>query len=97
MVRPRKLKRIRVNPNTTYFKPVGMPLRNLEEVVINLEELEALRLTNLEGFNQVESAKKMGVHQSTFQRTLARARKKITDALVNGKAIKLEGGRYKFD
>lgn len=96
MVRPRKIKIVNFEPNVTYFKPRAVPLTQLKEVEINLDELETLRLSNLENLSQAESADKMGVHQSTFQRTLARAREKITDALVNGKAIKIHGGEYKL-
>jgi len=92
MVRPRKRRFVSFNPNITYFKPQGVPLSSLEEVVLGLDELEALRLSDLDNLSQNESAEKMQIHQSTFQRTLSRAREKITDALVNGKAIKLHGG-----
>ena len=96
MVRPRKIKIINFEPNTTYFKPRGIPLVSLEEVEISFEELEALRLSNIEKLCQEDSAIMMKIHQSTFQRTLKRAREKITDALVNGKAIKIHGGDYKM-
>ncbi|MDD3175873.1 MAG: DUF134 domain-containing protein, partial [Candidatus Nanoarchaeia archaeon] len=79
-------------PEITYFKPQGVPLRKLEEVVLTKDELECLRLSELENLSQLQSAELMEIHQSTFQRTLTRAREKITDALVNGKAIKIHGG-----
>lgn len=90
------LKRIHFEPNVTYFKPQGVPMSSLENVELNYEELEALRLANLEKLSQIDAAKKMQVHQSTFQRTLTRGREKITDALVNGKSIKINGGNYKM-
>jgi uncharacterized protein len=96
MVRPRKIKWINFEPDVTYFKPRAIPLSNLEEIEITLDELETLRLSNLENLNQIDAAIKMDIHQSTFQRTLTRAREKITDALVNGKAIKIHGGEYKM-
>ncbi|MFW6047403.1 MAG: DUF134 domain-containing protein [Candidatus Woesearchaeota archaeon] len=96
MVRPRKIKTINYEPDVTYFKPRAVPLNQLKEVEITLDELETLRLSNLEKLSQADSADKMNVHQSTFQRTLARAREKVTDALVNGKAIKIRGGEYKM-
>lgn len=96
MVRPRKLKRIENEPSITYFKPQAVPLRELKEVELTYDELETLRLSNLEGLNQTEAAERMEIHQSTFQRTLTRAREKLTDALVNGKAIKIHGGEYKM-
>ncbi len=89
MPRPRKPKFVNFEPGVTYFKPRAVPLSTLEEVELSLEELEALRLSNLEKLKQTEAAKKMKIHQSTFQRTLTRAREKITDALVNGKAIQI--------
>ena len=96
MVRPRKLKKVHFEPDVTYFKPQGVPLNELEDVIISIDELETLRLSNLENLSQSEAAKKMEIHQSTFQRTLTRARKKITDALVNGKTIIIHGGEFKM-
>jgi len=95
MVRPRKLKFVNFKPEITYFKPQGMPLRDLEEIELTIDELETLRLANYEKLSQIEAAAKMDIHQSTFQRTLTRAREKITDALINGKAIKIQGGEIK--
>ncbi len=96
MVRPRKIKTVNFEPDVTYFKPRAVPLTQLEEVEITLDELETLRLSNIEKLSQVDAAKKMTIHQSTFQRTLTRAREKTTDALINGKAIKIHGGEYKM-
>lgn len=96
MVRPRLFRRVRFNPNVTYFKPRGIPLRELEEVVLQVDEYEAVRLKDLEGLEQEEAAKKMNISQPTFNRLLASARKKVSKALVEGKAIKIEGGNYKF-
>ncbi|MFP4403582.1 MAG: DUF134 domain-containing protein [Candidatus Woesearchaeota archaeon] len=96
MVRPRKIKFVNFKPEVTYFKPRAVPLSKLEEVEITMDELETMRLSNIEKINQLEAAEKMNIHQSTFQRTLIRAREKITDALINGKAIKIHGGEYKM-
>lgn len=96
MVRPRKEKWVNFNPNVTYFKPRNIPLSQLREIEITLDELETLRLSNIKKLNQTDAAKEMKIHQSTFQRTLTRAREKITDAIVNGKAIKIHGGEYKM-
>jgi uncharacterized protein len=96
MVRPRKIKMINFEPDVIYFKPRAVPLNQLEEVEITLDEMETLRLSNLKKLSQADAAKRMHVHQSTFHRTLARAREKVTDALVNGKAIKIRGGEYKM-
>jgi len=89
MPRPRLCRRIRFNPEVTYFKPQGIPMRLLELVELTGEELEALRLKNIKELEQTEAAKKMNTSQSTFQRILASAYKKITEALVEGKAIKI--------
>jgi predicted DNA-binding protein (UPF0251 family) len=96
MVRPRKVKIVNFEPGATYFKPRAIPLNQLEEVELTIDELETLRLSNLEKLSQADAALKMNIHQSTFQRTLTRAREKITDALVNGKAIKIHGGDYRM-
>jgi predicted DNA-binding protein (UPF0251 family) len=89
MVRPRLCRRIRFNPNVTYFKPQGIPMRGLEVVELTTEELEALRLKNQKNLKQTECAKKMKTSQSTFQRILSSAYDKITGALIEGKAIKI--------
>ena len=89
MVRPRLCRRIRFNPNITYFKPQGVPLRFLEVIELTTEEAEALRLRNIKDLEQEEAAKKMNTSQSTFQRILSSAYKKITEALIEGKAIKI--------
>ncbi len=89
MVRPIKLRKISFNPNVIYFKPRGAPLSRLEEIDLSLDELEAIRLYDMEGLEQGEAATKMNVSQSTFSRILNSARKKIAKALVEGKAIKI--------
>ena len=92
MSRPRLCRFIKFNPNITYFKPQGIPLRHLEIVELTLEEIEALRLKNIENLDQIECARKMKTSQSTFQRILTSANKKIAQALINGKAIKIIKG-----
>ena len=92
MVRPLKPRCIGADPEAAYFKPRGIPLRELEQVVLTLDEVEALRLKNLEGLEQTEAARKMSVSQSTFQRILTAANGSVADALLNGKAIRIEGG-----
>jgi len=89
MPRPRLCRRIQFNPNVTYFKPRGVPMRLLEVIELTAEELEALRLKNAKNLDQEEAAKKMNTSQSTFQRILASAYKKITEALIEGKAIEI--------
>jgi len=89
MARPRLYRRIEFNPKVTYFKPQGIPMRFLEVVELTAEEAEALRLKNMKGFKQEQAAKQMKTSQSTFQRILSSAYKKITEAIVEGKAIKI--------
>ncbi|MEA3272616.1 MAG: DUF134 domain-containing protein [Patescibacteria group bacterium] len=89
MPRPRLCRRIRFNLDTTYFKPHGVPMSDLETIELSSEEVEALRLKNIKELDQEESAKKMNTSQSTFQRILSSAYKKISEALIEGKAIKI--------
>ncbi len=96
MPRPFKCRRVAFRPGVTYFKPAGIPLSELEEVIISVEEAEALRLKELERLEQEQGAEKMNVSRPTFQRVLASARQKIADALLNGKAIRIEGGNFEF-
>ncbi len=94
MPRPRKCRRVESVPGITYFKPAGIPLRTLEDVQLTVDEVEALRLKETEGLDQETSADKMGISRPTFQRILASARKKTADAILNGKAIRIEGGIF---
>ena len=89
MARPIKPRRVLFDPDVVYFKPRAVPLSMLEEVDLSIDELEALRLCDLKDLEQKEAAKKMKVSQSTLQRILASARKKVAEALINGKAIKI--------
>lgn len=89
MPRPRLYRKIRFNPNITYFKPQGVPMRFLDMVELTTEEVEAIRLKNKDDLDQTEAAKMMKTSRSTFQRILTSAYKKITEALIEGKAIKI--------
>ena len=89
MPRPRLCRRIRFQPTATYFKPQGIPMRQLEVIELTAEEAEALRLKNIKGLEQMKAAKIMNTSQSTFQRILASAYKKITIAIIEGKAIRI--------
>jgi predicted DNA-binding protein (UPF0251 family) len=80
-----------VNPAATYFKPRGIPMTDLEEVGLGMDELEALRLADLEGCYQEDAAKAMGVSRQTFARIVESARRKVAEALVNGKALRIDG------
>lgn len=94
MVRPRKPRFVEGEPDTTYFKPRGVPISDLEEINLSVEELEAVRLADVLGLTQEEAAERMEVSRATFQRIVSGARKKVASALVNGKALGIEGGDY---
>ena len=81
---------LRFNPNVTYFKPQGIPLNILEEVVLLPEEIEALKLYEVDLLDQTNAAQKMKISQPTFARILDSANKKVAEALVRGKAIRIE-------
>jgi len=89
MTRPIKKRLVRFDPEVTYFKPRAVPLSALEEVDLTVDELEAVRLCDLRELDQIEAAQKMKVSQSTLQRILASARRKIAEALIRGKAIRI--------
>ena len=92
MPRPCRCRRIRCKPDTNYFKPRGIPLDVLEEINLTLDELEAIRLADLGELYQEDAAKKMNVSRQTFGNIINSAHKKIADALLNAKALKIEGG-----
>lgn len=96
MPRPLKLRQIAATPAVTFFKPVGVPMGALEIVVLALEEAEAIRLKDIEDLHQEECAQRMGVSRATFHQVLKTARSKLADAILNGKAIKVEGGAFAF-
>lgn len=92
MPRPFSSRRISGQPVATVFKPAGIPTFLLEEVVMTLDEFEALRLACLDGLYQTRAAKQMRVSRPTFARIIESARHKVADALVHGKALRIEGG-----
>lgn len=96
MPRPRMERIVAGIPEIAYFKPAGVRMIDLEEVVLTVDEFEALRLKDFEEIEQEEAAKKMAISQPTFHRLLLSSRKKVADALTNGKAIRIEGGHYRF-
>ncbi len=89
MPRPRGYRKVCFCPCVTYFKPQGVPLRELKVIELTAEETEALRLKNIKNLSQIECAKKMKTSQSTFQRILSSAYKKLSRAVIEGKAIKI--------
>ena len=92
MARPKCPRCVGLTPEVTYFKPRGIPLPELEEVVLGVDEMEALRLADLQGLYQEPAARAMKVSRATFGRIVEAARRKVADALVNSKAIRIEGG-----
>ena len=87
MGRPRKFRRIGLKIKSSYFKPQGIPLYELEEVVLEKDELESVRLCDLLGLNMEQAAEKMKLSKSTVHRLLESAHQKIADGLINGKAL----------
>ena len=94
MARPRKCRWIWAEPNACYFKPRGVPLSLLDESVLSMDEFESIRLADVERLEQEQAAQKMKISRQTFGRILVQARRKIADALINAKAIKIEGGDF---
>ncbi len=92
MGRPVMCRRVRCQPHATVFKPAGIPFVELTSVTLTVDELETLRLADLEALYQEDAAGRMKVSRSTFARALEAARRKVADALVNGRAIVIEGG-----
>ena len=89
MGRPIKERCINCVPASSYFKPVGIPMRDLDEIVLAMDELEAMRLTDLEGMYQADAAERMGISRQTIGNILASVHRKVADALLNGKALRI--------
>jgi predicted DNA-binding protein (UPF0251 family) len=83
-------------PESDYFKPRGIPLTMLEEIILTVDEFEAIRLADLEGLYQEQSAEKMNISRQTFGRIIESAHKTVAEALVRGKALKIEGGEFEM-
>ncbi len=96
MPRPCRRRLVAGVPQVTYYKPQGVPLRMLEQVVLGIDELEALRLADLEGLSQEEGGQRMNVSRPTFGRIVETARRKVAQALVGGLALRIEGGNVAF-
>lgn len=97
MPRPKCCRNICGVPNKNYFKPKGIPSYDLEEVVLCLDEFEAIRLADYEQLYQEQAAARMNISRQTFGRIIEAAHKKIADVLINGKALKIEGGEVTVD
>jgi predicted DNA-binding protein (UPF0251 family) len=96
MARPRQCRRVSSMPESNYFKPRGIPLSMLETVILTVDEFEAVRLADLEGLYQEQAAERMKVSRQTFGRIIESAHKKVAEALVKGKALKIEGGEFEM-
>jgi predicted DNA-binding protein (UPF0251 family) len=96
MVRPQKDRLVAFNPEISYFKPRGIPMIDLEEVCLTVDQREAIRLSDLLGMSHEDAGRRMGVSRATFGRIIQRARNAVADALINGKAINVEGGSYRI-
>jgi len=92
--RPKVKKIVSAIPIYAYFKPQGIPMIKLEIIKIDVEELEALKLKDVENLDQKSAAQRMGISRSTFQRLLSSARKKLVSSIIEGKALRVEGGNY---
>ena len=92
MVRPVINRRVGGKPAVTYFKPQGIPMQELAEVILTEDGFEAIRLADFEGLYQDAAAKRMGISRPTFGRILSEARRVIAEAIIAGKAIRIHGG-----
>lgn len=95
MVRPKKERVVGIPNSLSYFKPGGIPLRQLEETLLTVDELESLRLCDLEQLSHEEAGRRMNVSRATLGRIVRQARCKVADALVHAKALRVEGGNYR--
>ena len=92
MPRPCKNRFVSGQPGSVVYKPAGIPARTLEWVYLAMDEFETIRLLDHEGLDQEKAAQLMGISRPTVTRIYASARKKIAEALTEGKAISIEGG-----
>src|SRR3989339_986500 len=92
MPRPKRCRKVCFDPNYKVFKPQGIPMSELSSIEIELDELEALRLSDVEDLSQVDAAKKMDISQPTFNRILSGARSKVAEALTDGMALRIARG-----
>ncbi len=94
MSRPRNIRKVACTPDANYFKPKGIPMKDLEEVILTIDEFESVRLTDFEKLYQEKAAEQMGVSRQTIGRSVETARYKILDAILNNKALRIEGGSF---
>lgn len=96
MPRPKKSRWIAAEPGVSYFKPQGVPMRMLQQVSLGVDELEAIRLADMESLSHEEGARRMNVSRATFGRIVSEGRRKVAEALFVGKAIRIEGGEVEL-
>ncbi len=96
MGRPHKERRVEQLPPVTYYKPAGIPLRSIEEITLTIEEMEAIRLADVEQLDQAAAAERMEVSRPTFHRIVSAAHQKIAAALWQGYALRVEGGTFRI-
>ena len=96
MPRPKKERKVQFPPTISYFKPQGIPMAQLQQVVLNVDEYEAVRLVDYENMEQEAAARKLGISRPTCARIVTEAHRKIAEAITMGKAIRIEGGNFKL-
>ena len=96
MARPIKCRKVEFFPGTTYFMPSGKEKQEVKEIKLKIEELEAMRLKDIEGLTQQECADEMEISRQTFQNIIDSGRKKVALALTEGLAINIKGGNFAF-
>ncbi|MBI1387351.1 MAG: DUF134 domain-containing protein [bacterium] len=96
MVRPKTCRKIQAEPSAFYYKPQGVSSRKLQEEELNLDEIEAIRLADVEGLYHEQAAQRMDVSRATFGRIVQSARRKIARAIIEGKAIRIGGGNVSY-
>jgi len=94
LARPQKWRKVEFIPSIQRFIPVGVDLSEMSENILKVEEIEAIRLKDIVGLEQEECAEKMQISRQTYQRILNSGRNKIADSIINGKAIRIEGGNF---
>lgn len=97
MVRPLKERKIEKLPPVSHFKPIGIPLRDIQEIILTYAEMEAVRLADIEQLDHTAASQSMEVSRSTFNRIVTKAHRKIALALWEGKALRFEGGNFKME
>ncbi len=97
MARPHKERRVEQLPPVNHYKPAGVPLRTLEEITLTIEEMEAIRLADIEQLDQAAAAIRMEVSRPTFHRIVNAAHQKIATALWGGHALRVDGGTFRID